>query len=328
MPRIPDSLLRGQAFALALAVSAAFASLSVANELYFTDFDSFTAGNDQWVGTDGWLGISTGVGAHGIDDGIVPALGKTAFIGFNQPSSTFVTVLRPINYDPLANGTPKIRFESFLGIEDSTNGRRDSFFVSFYNIAGAFLASIRFANEDASFGIWRLDGTTQTDTAVDFINGELHLLFAEIDFSTNTWSADLDGIPLFTNATFNATGQTLNFGSAAAEWQLASAGVAGYGDNWMLVADWSIRSVSPGENPFRIREIDLNASNQPVLQWLGECGFNYQFYYSDDGMLTWKSDLPGSVFSGILVDGVLSYTDETAPVPSQRQFRVVRSEAP
>ena len=35
--------------------------------LYSTDFEAFTPGADNWVGTEGWLGNSTGVGAHGID---------------------------------------------------------------------------------------------------------------------------------------------------------------------------------------------------------------------------------------------------------------------
>ncbi len=46
--------------------------------LYFTDFENFTPGAGNWVGTDGWQGFNTGsfgpdeLAPQGIDDKIVP----------------------------------------------------------------------------------------------------------------------------------------------------------------------------------------------------------------------------------------------------------------
>ena len=97
-----------------------------AQNLYVTDFESFTPGPDQWVGTEGWLGNGTGVGAHGIDEDLLPTLGKTAYLGFNQPASTFTFTAQPFNYDPGAQGKASIYVDTLLGIEDSTNSRYDN----------------------------------------------------------------------------------------------------------------------------------------------------------------------------------------------------------
>ena len=62
--------------------------------LYSTDFEEFPVGSDKWAGTSNWLATSTGVGVHGIDQDLLPGLGRTAYLGYNRPKSTFVTVFR------------------------------------------------------------------------------------------------------------------------------------------------------------------------------------------------------------------------------------------
>ena len=112
-----------------------------AGDLYKTDFESFMTGPNQWVGTDGWLGNSTTTGSHGIGSGLISGLGKTAYLGLNQPNTNFVTVLRPVNHNPVSEGTAELEFETLMGVEDSTNGRFDDFYFSFYNNAGEFLGA-------------------------------------------------------------------------------------------------------------------------------------------------------------------------------------------
>lgn len=325
-------------------LAAAVAILSTAplgaELLYSTDFDppsNFTPGPDNWVGTEGWLGNSTGVGAHGIDDDQVVELGKTAYIGHYQPTSTLVSVYKHLDHDPVVEGTDRIRLTALLGIEDSTNGEYDSFFISFYNISGAFLGAVRFANEVASFGVWRLKGVAggveQFDTKVEFIHGELHLLFVEIDFQNNRWQADLDGIELFRGATFTGAGKDRDLGAIAVEWQLAKVGVppedptAYFGDNWMLFADCSVWAVPPGEYPFVVDTIGKNPSGQTILTWTGEPGWTYQVEYSAD-LDSWHSDLPGSFFDDITVPTQLSFTDPTNPQAIGRFYRVARNVMP
>jgi hypothetical protein len=308
---------------LAAAVLLALPARAPAVTLYATEFEEFAVGADRWVGTNGWQGTSAGVGIHGIDQDQIPGLGKTAFLGFKRPKSTFVTVFRAALYNPATNQCPNLQFESLLGIEDSTNGRRDSFFISFYNIAGYLLASIRFDNVDASYGIWRLDASQQVDTGMDFIRSELHLLNTDIDLFNNVWSADLDGIPLFTGATFNATGVDRDLGFVAAEWQLSSSSTNQYGDNWMLVADWAVRAI-PSSLPFQIDFAGI--SNGAVsLGWTGTYGFSYAVENADSSF-SWQAVTNGGVFTNITTSVPLAYT--SAAESSNRQFRVRRYLSP
>ena len=292
--------------------------------LYATDFEEFTAGADRWVGTNGWLGTSTGVGVHGIDQDILPSLGRTAFLGYHRPKSTFVTVFRPVLYDPVTNGTPMVEFETLMGIQDSTNGYRDSFFFTFYNRSGFLLGSLRFDNTDLSYGIWRLNGSNQVDTGVAFVRSELHLLFATIDFSNNTWSADLDGVPLFSGAQFTATTQALDLGYVAAEWQLTAASTNQSGDNWMLIADWTLRANPSAATPFFVEDAQTSLSGDPAVKWTGAYGFDYAVEFSEE-MNAWTG-ISNGVFTNLVGPTALTFTDPDAG--PRRYYRVRRSFAP
>jgi hypothetical protein len=308
---------------VALAVLPAGASV-----LYSTEFENFISGDDKWVDTEGWIGNSKGYGVHGIDqDAIVGGgLGKTAFLGLNQPSATLVVVAKPINYSPQAGDLPLVRVETLVGIQDSvTTSARDSFFVSIYNSSGGYLAGIRFDNRLDTYGIWRGDGTLDYDTGVGFARGDLHLLSFVINLPTNRWSADLDGIPLFTNSPFTATTNTINFGLLAYEWQLDSTTPAGHGDNWMLIADVVVRSAPLGIEPFQLSSLTHTAA-ATTLTWPAQKGFDYQIEYSSD-LIDWRRDLIGSAFPSTLVDQPLSFPDATSGLP-RRFYRVLRMETP
>jgi len=294
--------------------------------LYTTDFDSFTVGTNQWAGTDGWIGNATGV--SGIDGDIIPALDNTAFLGFSQPAQTLNTLYRPVNLDPVAAGTPVVRFESLLGIQDSENNRRDTFLLTVYNIAGDPLAALRFDNRTASFGIWRLNGSngpgSAVDTGIDFIRNELQLVAFEIDYAANTWSADLDGIPLFSDAPFTASSSARTFGGVAAEWQVASFSPALHGDNWLLIADWKIETVDPA-GPEEISSLQITGG-AVTLTWTPQQTGTYQVEYRNamDGTdlnSVWLSDLPGSSMAAT-AGVVRSFTDTASAV--RRFYRVRR----
>lgn len=297
--------------------------------LYSTDFDEFTAGADRWVGTNGWLGTSTGVGVHGIDQDILPGLSNTAYLGYNRPKSTFVTVFRPVLVAPATNGLPIVEFETLMGIQDSTNGFRDSFFFTFYNSLGNLLGAIRFDNTTLSYGIWRLDGANQVDTGVDFVRSELYLLTAAIDFSNNTWTAVLavhtNKAPLFIDAPFNATTQALDLGYVAAEWQLTAASTNQHGDNWMLVADWTVRALPAADQPYYLENMGIASNGLPTVRWTGTYGFDYGIECSQD-LRQWTNGLPNGTFTNVAANSPLSFTD-VAPATG-RHYRVRRSFAP
>jgi hypothetical protein len=297
--------------------------------LYYTEFEEFPAGDNRWAGTGGWVSNDTTSGAQGIIPNAVRDLpiGNAAYIGYSRPASRFTTVFRTMNHDPVATGLPIIRFESLLGVQDSTNGRRDRFHISFYNIGGNFLAGITFDNTTGV--VRRDDGLTVTTTGIPFLRGDtllglaaLQILNVEIDLPNNVWSAELDGIPLFRNVTFNASGRVRTLGPVAAEWAVASEFTAAAGDNWLLVADWLVAAL-PRE-PFRILSFTRFGGGQSTISWPGHTGFDYQLFYSAD-LVNWKSDLPNSSFIKVAGDGVISLTDGTSPAPGSRFYRVLRS---
>jgi hypothetical protein len=326
---------------LTVLLSGALMPFGQAADLYSTDFENFTVGDNLWAGTEGWISNDTTSGAQGIVQDYVHELplGKTAYLGFEPPVSTITQVARLVNYNPQVGGLPCVEFESFLGVQDSTNGRRDQFFASFYDIAGNFLAAIVFDNRNAAPAMLRWqakeDGSVQSiPTGVPFLRGDqvlgfvsVQILFVRIDLEENRWSAELDGIPLFIDAPFTDSAfEPLTLGSAAAEWEIAGQFPLSAGDNWLFVADWFLRSAPSDNGPPEILSISRNPAGETTLTWQGEPGFDYQIEYSS-ALKIWHTDLPASAFPGITASGPIEFTDLEAGQP-ERYYRVRRSVSP
>ena len=261
-------ILRVLSFA-AIALAAGWAQ---GVDIYETDFESFAVGSDQLVGSEGWTGTNTGEGVHGIDDELVEGLGKTGFLGFAPPSTDFVSVAHPASYDPLTAGTPVIEFFALVGVSDSTNDAFDRFYISFYNGTDDLLGAVSFDNTPADFGLLRHDGSDLRHTGELFLNDTVQALFVSIDFSTNRWSAKLDGLPVFTDEPFNSSGVPLNLGSIAAEWEVLDAEKPG--NNWLLFDEWTVTAKGDNQAP-QIAGIPENLTvptdegqSTAVVQWV------------------------------------------------------------
>ena len=232
--------------------------------IYETDFDDFTIGPNQWAGNNGWISNDITTGAQAIEEDLLPALLNVATLGFERPNSDLTFVGLNLEYDHVATGKPIIVIDTILGIEDSTNDQRDDFYFSIYNAGGDRLASIRFDNQDpndlnSQFGIWREDGVNQFDTQLDFIPGELYNIFVKINLNDNTWSADIDGIPLFENSQFSNTEGPINLGFIAYEWDLTAATTQQHGDNFFLVADILVEALDdPSDGQVNPATLTLN----------------------------------------------------------------------
>ena len=305
-------------------------SLLEAGTLYSTQFEEFTAGDNRWSGTGGWLSNNTTSAVQGIMQdpvGDLP-LGKAAFLGYAKPNSAFTSVYRSINHNPSTSGSSRIEFDSLLGVQDSTNSRRDRFYISFYNMNGDFLGAVVFDNTTGK--VLTDDGVTVRDTGVEFLRGDqilgiaaLQILRIGIDLDLNQWEASLDSIPLFKQK-FTATQKPLTLGPIAAEWEVPSGAPGQAGDNWLLVADWLVASVPPG--PFAVKSFD-RSGGLGMLSWGAHTGFDYQIQYSED-LKTWKSDLPGSRFAANTAQGTLIFTDPSVALPERRYYRVLRLPTP
>lgn len=303
--------------------------------LYETDFESHSVGDNFWSRTDGWWSNDHTSGAQGIVEDFVPELplGKVGYLGFEKPASLLTTLAQEINYTPPPTDGC-IEVESFLGVQDSTNDQRDQFFVSFYHSDGTFLAALVFDNTSDNGNILRwkggLDGAvTEEDTGIPFIRGDqilglvsLQILRAKIDLNNNTWSAWLDGIPLFSDETFaDPTLGVLDLGSIAYEWELAGNAPAMAGDNWLLVADLLVER-SPQQSSELHFDLTLSESGCACLRWQGDPGYTYQVEYSED-LASWLNDLPQSTFTPD-TDSELEFVDNQ--LTTQRFYRLRRSQ--
>ena len=322
---------------ITLAAVALAVSPSPADVLYETDFEDFTPGPDNLVGTEGWLSTRNGEELHGIDDEILSGLGKSAYLGFFPPASNLVqtvSVLRPINYDALAAGKPIIEFEALIAIaasqDDETtpqideSNREDRFLITVYNIEGHPLASIIYDTRTNTYGLYRNNGSNSFDTGFEFVIEEPQFLYFQIDLENNTWSAALDGAPLFTDALFNSTGRTLDIGAVAAEWNITNRFLPG--TNWMLFDDWFVSASGRTQTvtePFAISKIELTANNMTELTYPADEGCTYTVQYSSD-LKNW-TDLPGSPVTATVSDPLAKHSTETPSNSGQLYYRILRT---
>lgn len=307
-------------------------SFGFCKDLYETNFDAFPTGLGAWVGTEGWVTTGASTDAFGISDTALPDLGNTAYIGFQQPAGTFNVIFRPFEFDPVGSGQPIVRIETILGVQDSTNGRRDQFFIGIRNQAGALLAGVGFDNRSAPgepTPIVRLDGVGQFGTAGAFTRNELHILYLEINFAENTWSAELDGLfPIFTDLPFSNSGNDRDFGFLSCEWQLSSSVPTQYGNNFLLLGDFLVQASPVGADPIRLG-ITVFTLNPPqyILSWLGEPGFQYQLEYTPRSGGAFQV-LPDTLRTSLSTPRMLQHVDTPPSAVPHRIYRVQRSVQP
>jgi hypothetical protein len=244
--------------------------------IYATEFEEYEDGAEN---LDDWIGNSPGTGSYGLDYELVSGLQNSAFIGFERPARSLVTLVKAHDFDPVAAGTPTVILESLLGVEDSTNGRRDTFSIVFLNTSGDLLASIQFRNDDDVFGLWYSDGVTIRDSGLDFVRGELQLLTIEIDFAINRWSVQLDGIDIIRNVVFYNGNKEIDLGFTGVQWDLTNNVTLGYGDNYLLIADWFVRAVPT--TTFKVLGFSRAGIVNEIL-FEPEAGFSYQLQTSPD----------------------------------------------
>ena len=216
----------------------ALPSAAPAVDLYTTDFESFPVGGNQLGGRDGWVVSNVASAVTGILD-FSPNSPRAAYIGFATTTATSVFTWRPVNYSPVASGTPVIKFSVDLLISDSTNGQRDDFFFMIYNTTGQVLGGIDFYNVNQ--GVFRFDGAAFQSLGT-FQRNARYTLVATIDFAANRWSVTLNGGAVFTNQPLTVTSNALTLGDIDAAWFITTAGSPG--NNFMVFDNYRISTVS------------------------------------------------------------------------------------
>jgi len=212
--------------------------------LYSTDFESFYDGADALVGVDGWLGLDPSGGVQGTTAAFT-GMGRGAYLGYNPPNPLgfveSVTVYRPVNFQPVAQGRPIVTFATTMAVMDSDNGHYDYFAFSFFNRSGQLLAGIILDNQDLSIS-WDDRSGTVFDTGWTFPNNASIWLVVTIDFGANTWSATLGNTNIFSNRRFHAGGRVLDLGDISLQWFLRDP--VQPGNNYLLFDNYGISATT------------------------------------------------------------------------------------
>jgi alpha-tubulin suppressor-like RCC1 family protein len=257
------------------------------SDLYFADFESWGSGTNFLAGHEGWLTTSATIGTSGVMANATTNA-HTAWLGYGATQESSVSVWRPIGYDPLAGNTSVVNFSVDLTLFDSTNGQRDSFWFTLYNLQGQPLGSIVFDN--ASGCIFRYNEQSYYNVGT-FTRGAAYTLAVTMDFFNNVWSASLSGGYLFSGETINFLGRARSLGDLAISWVITTPGSPG--NNYLLFDNYRVSVPSLPVAP--------NITTQPMDQTviIGEMAIftvtaagapepQYRWWASSDGGATWN----------------------------------------
>jgi hypothetical protein len=278
-----------------------------ATVIYQTGFEAsegYTINLDL-VGQKGWLGA--GSGGNGIGSGFFAGKGQQAYVGFSPPATTNDTSL--FVYQPISKNLSQVQFSVTMAIIDSTTTNRDDFYWSLYNQQGKQLFTLDFDNFELKL-YYYLDNTKgRTWTGLSFTNGGDYQLRLALDFTSNLWSATLNGALAATNLPITTLAAKPNFGDIDAGWVVYDPGAPG--DNFMVFDDYQISASLP--QPQLLTLGTLNGA--PTLRLTGVADNHFALEYSTN-LLSW---LP--VKTNVTTGGSFDYVDNTATGQSHRFYR-------
>jgi C1A family cysteine protease len=205
--------------------------------LYSTDFEDFPTGIGALAGFDGWRSTDDpDAGTYGV----YAADSQAAWVGYAYTTADAVYAFRPMNYNPIAAGTPVIRFSVDLAVYDSSMELYDYFGFALFNTDNDYLAEILLDNSNLT--VWSHNGDAWTRVG-SFANNEVLRLEVRMDFAGNRWSATLGGTALFADQVLHVGSEALTLGDMDAFWQISAAGDPG--DNVMAFDNYKLESDGP-----------------------------------------------------------------------------------
>lgn len=261
---------------------------------------------------DGWL--SDAIGGNQVFEDYFPDMGQHALIGFSQPEGdnlTSVSVWRPVDFDPIGAGLPRVTFRVTMAIVDSENTNlRDAFRWSVWNRDTQRLFSVDFDNSDLSIAYlldddlgfvvtpFRFERNDPTDPSI-----RLYDLEITMDFERNRWSAILNDEVFAADLPLTTRNANLDLGDIAAVWVM-NANNQVFGDNFMVFDDYRILATA-GMPPV-MELVERRPNGDVLVRVTGEPGRTYVIEGSDD-LSTW---LP--LHTGTIVDSTIEYLDTDA----------------
>jgi hypothetical protein len=268
------------------------------------------------VGQKGW--VAFGTGGNGIVTNFFDSLGtqagiQQAYIGFNRPESTndFFSLLRPLDYSPIANAKPLVKFSVLMAITASTTTNRDDFRWSVYNMDAKRLFTVDFDTTLFQVSYVLEDGQAFFSTGVSFTNDVIYELALTMNFAQNRWSAALDTQELIQALPITTTNSVLTLGDIDAVWAIRNPGSAG--DNYMVFDNYLVTA-----EPVPVPRLSGKAPpNVGFLLQLTEGTPGHQYVIDISADL--KSWLPAK--TNTAGDGTFDWLDTSASGADRRFYR-------
>ncbi|HUL51365.1 MAG TPA: hypothetical protein VLU94_02145 [Candidatus Nitrosotalea sp.] len=303
----------------------------VSAQTFFVYDTGFEPGNgfsiDQpLAGQSGWIGVGSDqflqFGGNGLVTNFFEGEGQQAYIGFSPLSGTndILNVWRPLNYSPLAAGTPAVKFSVSMAIFDSTIRYYDSFLWSVYNTnnPGQRLFSIDFDNVTGNICYLLDDGIfVPTGFAFELAGPDglgLYDLEVTMNFASNRWSASLNGTIIANARPMTTKGAMLNLGDIDAVWINQTPGSPG--DNFMVFDNYRVTAEKALPLPAQLAPVAGPGGGAFVLRLQGEPGRSYALDASAD-LAAWtalKTNVVG-------IDGMVDFADTSAGAWAHRFYR-------
>lgn len=286
---------------------------SATTNLYFTRFEP-SEGYDrryELVGQKGWVTDTASYGGNGLLTNYQGS--QAAYVGLFplDPPTDHISVWQPLNYSPMAKGTPLVNFSITMTMVDSTTTNWDDFFFSVYNRQGQCLFTVDFYN--VNLGIYyALDGTNQwVDTGASFTHETVYTLGISMDFLRNRWSSTLNGSVLITNQPMTTTNATLDLGDIDAVWVPTDINVPG--DNFMIFDNYKV--TADPLPPARLTALGYTSNRQFLLRLTGPSGARYAIEATPD-FAHWSA-----LKTNTVTDGTFDFIDTGASGFARRSYR-------
>lgn len=274
--------------------------------LYQTGFDA-SEGYDtnlDLVGQKGWVG--EGSGGNGILTGWFPGKGQQAYVGFSPPNTNDSSLLV---FQQINKTIPQAQCSVTFQIEDSSNTNWDDFYWRAYNQQGQKLFTLDFDNFELKAYYILGASTNRISSGVTFSNATPYRLVVGMDFTSNLWSATLNGALLATNQPITSTGASLNLGDFDAGWFIFDP--AAPGNNFMVFDDYRITASIP---PPSLRMLGI-LNGAATLRVTGLSGYSFAVEASTN--LTQWAPLK----TNLTTSGSFDFVDDKAPGLKGRWYR-------
>ena len=294
--------------------------------VYTTGFEADEGFDPEFtlVGQGGWQAF--GDGGNGLVDNFFDGEGQQAFIGNTPPESEetveFFSLLTFLNITNFTAEAPIVRFNVTMEIVDSTNGNRDNFRWSTYNVAGDRLFSLDFDNETKVINYALDDDQGLVPTEFTFDHFGIYDLEVDMNFLNNVWCASVNGTVVVNGQPLTTKEAELTLSDIDAVWAIFQP--ESPGDNYMLFDNYRISRLGLPSTPPRVEARGVLTGGHFVLRVFGEPNTDYRVEVTED-FIHWTPIKSARTSPD---DGTFDFIDEDAGNSVQKFYRASTIDRP